>query len=202
MNVNTATEEPLSEKKKILVLFGSPHKKGFTAKLLDEFLQPLQNVAEIRVINAYESAIDPCTGCGYCEHREACSLRDCDELDALIRGADVIVVATPVYVLSFPAPLKAIIDRTQRYFSARFSLGIKPSIEKHKTAVLLVTSGSANSDGASIISRQLKMIFSVMNTSLLHEAVWLNTDLNRGEETFPAARDRAHQLALELKSEL
>ncbi len=202
MNADIVTDEPLSEQKLVLVLFGSPRKNGFTARLLDEFLTPLKGAAEIRVIDSYEYGIGPCTACDLCTRAEDCSQRDFDELDALFRRADVIVVATPVYNLSFPAPLKAIVDRTQRYFAARFSIGVNPPIAKHKTAVLLVTSGSQNPDGAHIISRQLRMVFSVMNTSLDNEVVWPNTDLNDGETTFEKARGQARNLALAIKCEL
>jgi multimeric flavodoxin WrbA len=202
LSANTVTEEPLSEQKLILVLFGSPHKNGFTAKLLNDFLIPLRSAAEIEVIDAYASRIAPCIACDDCTRAETCSQRDFEVIDDLIHRADVIVVATPVYNLGFPSPLKAIVDRTQRYFSARFSLGINPPIAKHKTAVLLVTSGSKNLDGAHIISRQLRMIFSVMNTSLDNEVVWTNTDYNGGEETYEAAREHANNLALAIECEL
>ncbi len=203
MNTNITAEERLyDDKKLILVLFGSPRKNGFTARLLGEFLAPLEDMAEIRIIDSYEYGIAPCTACNLCTRKEGCSQDDFDELDKLIRRAAVLVVATPVYTLSFPAPLKAIVDRTQRYFSARFSIGVNPPIAKHKTAVLLATSGSQNPDGAHIISRQLKMIFSVMNTSLDHEVVWHGTDFNNGEATFEKARDQARNLALAIKCEL
>lgn len=195
-------EEPLSEQKLILVLFGSPHKNGYTARLLNEFLQPFGNEVQIRVINAYDSGIFPCIACDVCSQKEGCSMSDFDELDTLIRRADVLVVATPVYTLSFPAPLKAVIDRMQRYFSARFSIGVNPPIAKHRTAVLLVTGGSVSREGAQMIARQLKMVFSVMNTSLKHEVVWTGTDFSGGQSTFDAVMEQARDLALAIKSEL
>jgi len=202
LSANTVKAELSSEKKMILVMFGSPHKNGFTAKLLHDFLAPIESLAEVQVIDSYESGIAPCIACDVCTKAETCSQRDFDEIDALIRRADVIVVATPVYSLGFPSPLKAIVDRTQRYFSARFSLGVNPPIVKHKTAVLLVTSGSKNLDGARIISHQLRMIFSVMNTTLDNQVVWANTDFNGGEETYEEAREHANHLALAIKCEL
>lgn len=202
MNADTVTEERLSEKKKILVFFGSPHRSGFTARLLREFLAPFGTSAEIQLIDSYARQIAPCTGCGYCSRREGCSNPDFDEIDALIRRADLIVVATPVYTLSFPAPLKAIVDRMQRYFAARFSIGVNPPVAKHKNAVLLVTCGSRNQEGAKIISRQLRMVFSVMNTALEQEIVWPGTDFQNGEAEFERVRAQARSLALAIKCEL
>ena len=193
----------MAEKKLILVFFGSPHKNGKTVRLLAAFLQAFGSDGfDVRVIDAYEEDVLPCTGCGFCKSEEACAMHDFDEIDALLRRADGIVVATPVYNLSFPSPLKAIVDRTQRYFEARFSLLKKPPIEKPKTAVLLVTLGSDDLDGVDVITRQLKMIFSVMNTSLDGLAVWPRTDHPDGEERFGQAAQQARQAALAMQSKI
>ncbi|NLG91983.1 MAG: flavodoxin family protein [Clostridiales bacterium] len=202
MNANTVKEECSSDRKLLLVFFGSPHKNGTSAKLLTAFLEPFYGNAEIRIINAYEQNIAPCLGCNLCASEQACSQRDFDELDFLIRRADAIVVATPVYNLGFPAPLKAIIDRTQRYYAARFSLGIPKPIEKHKTAGLLVTCGSPGSEDADVLYRQLKRVFSVMNTALKGMAVWADTDAQGGHSTFANARKAAQDLALAILCEM
>lgn len=202
MQESTLTDGRAAEQKQILVLFGSPHKAGATAQLLDAFLEPLAADTQIQIINAYARRIAPCIACDACTVAQCCALSDFDDIDVLIRRADVIVIATPVYNLSFPAPLKAIFDRTQRYYSARFSLGIKRTIEKHKTAALLVTSGSEDLDGANFILRQTKLAFSVMNTSIEGMAVWAGTDTDAGSKTFTRAIKSAQTLSLAIKSKL
>ncbi|MBW7573784.1 flavodoxin family protein [Caproiciproducens faecalis] len=194
--------ESSEQKKLVLVFFGSPSKSGTTAKLLNEFLNPLKENMRIETVNAYERNIAPCIACNVCAGEERCSQPDFDGIDALIREADVIVVATPVYNLSLPAPLKAIADRTQRYFAARFSLGIRNPVKKHKQAAALITCGSKDCEGAEIIARQLKLMFSVMNTSLTGTAVWTGTDFEAGSETFETARNSARELALAIACEL
>ena len=121
-------------------------------------------------------------GCGFCEHKEGCVNSDFDQIDHLLRTCDYLVVASPVYNLSFPAPLKAIFDRTQRYFSARFVRGERPPIAKHKKAAMLLTCGADSRDGADIIRKQLKMIFTVLNTELAGEVLWKNTDRDKNME--------------------
>lgn len=194
--------EPLSKNKLVLVFFGSPHKNGHTAHLMQAFLEPFrQSNTEIRVIGAYDEDVASCTGCGLCKKQQACSYHDFDEIDSLLRRADLCVFAAPVYNLSFPAPLKAIIDRTQRYYEARFSLNIRPPIAKPKKAVLLVTAGSGNVDGAEIMEKQLKMIFTVMNTTLEHTVLWSKTDSAQTEEAEKAA-EQAKRVALVMQREL
>ncbi len=202
LHAEAVREENAEEWKLVLVFFGSPNRDGTTAKLLNEFLKPLEGSTRIETVSAYERNIAPCIACNVCVGEERCSQPDFDDIDALIREADVIVVATPVYNLSLPAPLKAIVDRTQRYFAARFSLGIRNPIEKHKLAAVLVTCGSKDCEGAQIIARQMKLAFSVINTSIAGMAVWPGTDFDEGRETFEKARNSARELALAIECEL
>jgi multimeric flavodoxin WrbA len=171
----------MQEQKLALVLFGSPRKNGYTARMLHTFEARIAPAYRIVRLNAYELRAEPCIGCGYCEKTEGCRYRDLDQLDSLLRSADLLVVATPVYNLSFPSPLKAIFDRMQRYFSARFSMGIRPPISKHKKAMLLLTCGADSDEGLKVISRQLQMTFTVINAELTQTVLWKNTD-REGED--------------------
>lgn len=169
-------------KKRGFVLYGSPHRNGATAQLVQKFLKVFPEETEWSVVDAYQRNIAPCLGCGYCEKENGCVNPDFDGIDDLLRTCDYLIVATPVYNLSFPAPLKAIFDRTQRYFSARFVRGEKPPIDKHKKAVMLLTCGADSQDGAAVIKKQLKMIFTVLNTELVGEVLWKNTDHDKNVE--------------------
>ena len=162
--------------KRMLVFFGSPHAHGHTAELLCSFLSKIPGDLVVHQLDAYRENIRPCCGCGYCEKQDGCSMDDFDKIDLLLRQADYLVIATPVYNLSFPAPLKAIFDRTQRYFSARFSRNVRPPIQRPKEAVLLLTAGSDDPEAGEIILRQLRMMFTVMNTRLTGECICLSTD--------------------------
>jgi len=202
LSANIATEEPLSDEKMVLVLFGSPHENGHTAHLLNIFLEPFRkNHIEVHIVHAYDEDIAPCTACGYCKKQVGCRYHDFDEIDSLLRRANILVVATPMYNLSFPSPLKAIVDRTQCYYEARFSLNIRPPIAKHKRAVLLAAAGSKDPDGVTIMEKQLKMIFSVMNTTLEHTVVWGKTDAMRKGE-MEAVEEETKCIALAMQSEL
>ena len=152
-------------------------------------------------VDTYREKLEPCISCGLCKTREACRFRDMDDIDRLLRSADLLVFATPVYNLTFPAPLKAVIDRFQRYFEARFSLGIRPPISKQRPSVLLATLGSKDLTGVEVLSRQLKTAFTVMNTSLESSVVWSDTD-HAGEKEESAALKRAEAAALAIIGEL
>lgn len=171
----------LKKEKHMLVIFGSPNPQGNTRALLSAFTRDFECNDEwhISEINAYELMAKPCTGCKACAKKEQCIFDDLNKFDKQLRQCDLLVWASPVYNSSFPSPVKAILDRTQRYFEARFSLNKKPPIKKHRKAVLLLTMGSNDEYGVEVSCYQLKRSFSVMNTELAGCAVWRETDLGR-----------------------
>lgn len=160
----------------MLVLFSSPRKNGYTKKLLDSFLSVAKNEYDVRIIDCYKLMPKPCIHCGKCETADLCVFDDLDEYNTLLNEAEALVFASPVYNLSVPAPLKALIDRSQRYFSKRFSLGIKPPIKKHKKAILLLTCGSNDRSGFEIIEKQLSRMFTIINTELFGKVSIAETD--------------------------
>ena len=93
----------------MLVLFSSPRKNGYTKKLLDSFLSAAKNEYDVRIIDCYKLMPKPCIHCGKCETADLCVFDDLDEYNALLNEAEALVFASPVYNLSVPAPLKALI---------------------------------------------------------------------------------------------
>lgn len=156
-------------------MFGSPRKNGYTKALLDELLKNITGY-DISIIDAYNENIKPCIACGVCEKDDICIYNDFDEIDELLRTADLLIIATPVYNLSVPSPLKAIFDRTQRYFSARFCREVKRPIAKHKRAILLLTSGRDCEFAKEVVEKQIKMMFTIINASLDYTVFLKNTD--------------------------
>lgn len=164
LSATTAKNAP-SCGNRLLAVLGSPRPAGHSAALLDAFLSafPAEGITRF---SCYERRPLPCDDCRYCAKREGCSKRDLDDFYAALEEADRIVIATPVYHLSFPAPLKALIDRLQRYWSARFLLGKRPPIARKKELVLLTVSGSSNKEGGPFLEKQLAPPLTVIHASL------------------------------------
>lgn len=194
---------PIEQKKRLLVLFCSPHPQGCTRMLLDSFLEAFRGREDwlAEEMDVYRLNPRPCVACRACAQREACRFGDLDGFDQALRRCDLLAVASPVYNDSFPAPMKALLDRTQRYFEARFSLQKRPPIPKHRDAVLLLTMGREEEFPLRVTAHQLERAFSVMNTTLRGCAVWGGTDLDR-RELPPPAREKARALALEILGEV
>lgn len=150
--------------KNTLVIFGSPHKNGFTAELLNEFLQK-RNITDYSNFNCYDESPIPCNDCGACKHQANCVLPDLKDFYRQFEQNDLVILATPVYNNSFPAPLKSLVDRLQVYYNARFFRGIRPPISRPKKVFILLTCGS-DKDPTDLILAQIKPVFTVTNCKL------------------------------------
>jgi len=125
----------------VLGLQGSPRKKGNTNYLLTEFMKEAERLgARIHVINAAKKNITPCIGCGSCEKKGYCVTKNDDmtlEIYPLLREADVIVTASPIYFYNVTAQLKILIDRSQTLWSRRYRLNLGDPGSKTRRGFLL-----------------------------------------------------------------
>jgi multimeric flavodoxin WrbA len=100
---------------KIITIFGSPRKKGNTAKVLSMFEGNVERKHEVERINITQYKVGGCLGCLKCQERKGepgCAQND-DALtifDKMIQ-ADAIVYASPLYCWSFTSQIKPLIDR-------------------------------------------------------------------------------------------
>ena len=147
--------------KQILVINGSPHKNGATEQLLNACLSVIADAAVTR-FDCFAEAVAPCDDCRFCRTAEGCRHRDLDAFYAALEAADVLVFATPVYNRSFPAPMKAVLDRLQRYWSARFCRDVRPPIATPKKALLLTAGGAGRQDGL-YLEQQLAPVLTILN---------------------------------------
>ena len=159
----------------IMTISGGPRKDGSSAELLRRFTAKIN--ARFSHYDAYEKNYAPCTDCRACREFEGCANNDMDGFFTDFEAADGIIIASPVYNMSFPSPMKAIIDRMQRYYSARFFLNKRPPIAKRRPVALLLSAGSEEENGV-FVALQLKKIFTVTNCELLSQVTWNDTDRN------------------------
>jgi len=100
---------------KVLAINGSARmEKGYTRKLLNAFLEGMKEEdATIDLIYAKRLRIRPCLGdfdCWYKKVGECVQADDMQDLYVKLRGTDILVLATPVY-LPLPGELQNILNR-------------------------------------------------------------------------------------------
>ena len=100
--------------KKVLILNGSPRKKGNTAVLSSRLSDGASGAgAEIESVCLHNLDISPCDACDYCQENGNGCIID-DDMQVLypkLRDSDVVVIASPVYWCSLTAQSKLCLDR-------------------------------------------------------------------------------------------
>jgi len=102
----------------ILVLNGSPRKKGNTSILIEEILSEIkkENI-NLKKVNIHEINLKPCRGCLRCNILKECIQKDDDwrwlKEDILL--ADKIIFASPVYFHHLPGKTKILLDRFRSF---------------------------------------------------------------------------------------
>lgn len=124
-----------------LGLMGSPRKNGNSNFLLKTFMAELEKKgAKIELVNVPEKQINPCQGCVFCEKKGYCRQQDDDmvrEIYPLLRRAEIVVPASPMYFYSVTAQLKALIDRSQALWSRRYRLKLTDPLAGTRAGVML-----------------------------------------------------------------
>lgn len=99
---------------RIISLLGSPHGlKGNTAELLEIVLRGASGLdAENETLVLKGDSVLPCRGCNFCHKKGGCAQDDdFKSIARKIGEADALILASPNYVFSVSAQLKAFMDR-------------------------------------------------------------------------------------------
>jgi multimeric flavodoxin WrbA len=115
---------------KIVCVLGSPRLKGNSALLARRFCDTAQKLgAEIQTYALNQLNYRGCQACMTCKTKlDRCVLKD--DLTAVleaVREADVLVMATPIYMLDIAGQLKCFIDRTFSYAVPDYATNPNPS---------------------------------------------------------------------------
>lgn len=170
---------------KILIVDGTSRKDGFTKKLV-EFLKNNIDSKNAVVFDTYKENIKFCDGCNFCESNEHCKYKDLDAFMNEFETADLIVFATPVYNGMVSAPMKALIERFQPYYSYFYKHNKTQKIEKRRKAIVLASSGRDGETALDYIVTQYKYAFSITNIEIIGSVLCNFTDtcpdLSKAEE--------------------
>lgn len=139
---------------RILVLLGSPRKRGNTATVLGWFEELVAQEHDVEHINIVDYDLNGCHGCSACQKvldAPACAQKD-GTMDLLerIMAADAIIYATPLYGWSYSAQMKMLIDR--HFCLSKWDAPDAPlSLIAGKRAALLVTCADPVENNADLL---------------------------------------------------
>lgn len=123
---------------KIIILQGSPNKKGSTSILAESFAKGAVEAGhKVERFDLAKMNIHPCIGCVACGYEGPCVQKDDNQqIREAILGADMVVFATPLYYYGMSAQLKIVVDRFCAYNSSLHG--------KHMKSALLTVAWNAD----------------------------------------------------------
>jgi len=133
----------------VLGLMGSPRRQGNTDLLLAAFLEGARaKGAEVLKVDVAFKNIAPCQECRFCEQHGFCRQHDDDmrEIYHLLRRADVVVIATPIFFYGPSAQLKALIDRSQAFWARRHVMKLTDPKAPFRKGFLLAVGATKGKD--------------------------------------------------------
>ena len=84
----------------ILIINGSPRKKGLISQMLDIMREEAENRGDkVQTVYTNDLSIKPCIGCMACRTKLKCSMAEDDSQRVLkmIQNADAIIMGAPCY---------------------------------------------------------------------------------------------------------
>jgi multimeric flavodoxin WrbA len=181
---------------KVLVLNGSPHVKGCTARALEEVITTLNSQGvETELIQVGKEEIRGCIACGFCEKNGRCVFDDkVNETAKKFEEADGLIVGSPVYYGSPNGTLLSFLDRL--FYSTGFS--------KHMKVGAAVVSCRRGGNTASF--DVLNKYFSISGMPVVSSTYWNQVhgfsaeDVEKDLEGLQTMRNLARNMAFLLKA--
>ena len=126
---------------KVAAIIGSPHgMRGNTGQLLDGALGVMKDAGvDVEVLSLADLVVGPCQACNVCHKTGTCAIKDdFPAIKTALLEADGVVLASPNYIFSVTAQMKALFDRCCGPLHCQALKG--------KYAAAVVTSGGSGSE--------------------------------------------------------
>ncbi|ABB32044.1 NADPH-dependent FMN reductase [Geobacter metallireducens RCH3] len=139
---------------KILAILASPRgTRGNTGRLLDEVLAGAREAgAETEVLSLSALKVQPCVGCDNCHKTGICPINDDYEgIKEKLLACDGFILASPNYIFSVTAQMKALFDRCNGMIHCM-------ALEGKYAAVVETSGGGEDADVISYMERVINML--------------------------------------------
>ena len=181
---------------KVLLINGSPRPDGNTKIALDEMTRVFKEQGiETEVMRVGNKAIRGCIACGACAKAGKCVFDDdVNKAAAILREADGLVIASPVYYASANGTLISFLDRL--FQSAKFD----------KTMKVGASVAVARRGGCSATFDELNKYFTICGMPVASSQYWnsvhglMKGEALKDEEGLQTMRTLAQNMAFLIKS--
>ena len=125
----------------ILIINGSPRKKGLVSQMLDIMRCEAENRGDrVETVFTNDLNVKPCIGCMVCRSKNQCVLGEDDSqrVIKLLQQADAVIMGAPCYWGNIPGQMKLLFDRMV-YGMMRDTPRFPEPLLKGKKCILLST---------------------------------------------------------------
>lgn len=182
---------------KVLLINGSPHRNGCTARALEEIETTLAREGiDFERVWVGTQAVHGCISCGYCGKAGKCVFADdaVNDTAAKFRDADALIVGTPVYYGSANGTVTSFLDRL--FYSSGFD----------KTMKLGAAVVSCRRGGNTATFDQINKYFTISNMPVVSSQYWnmvhgfTREDVEKDAEGLQTMRTLARNMAFLLRA--
>lgn len=189
---------------KILVILGSPRKKGNSETIAGIVSEKVQQHlgGSVDVVRLAGHKIAPCIGCGGCAKTGLCVIEDdMGDLYPIIDAADIILLASPTYFYGLSAQTKAFIDRIQARWSRKYLLDTRIREQDRRRGYLICTAATQGKrlfDGSILV---VKSFFDALDVAYGGELLVRGVDEKGAVQEHPDEVRRAGDFARRISEE-
>lgn len=192
-------------KVKVLAISGSP-RKGNTQELLKKAVEgAVREGGEVKEVFLSELNYSGCMECGGCDETGVCIIED--DLKYFYQDlmeAQVIILSAPIFFAHLPSQVKAMIDRFQAWWIAKYVLK-KPFISRNRLGAFLCVGGQKRRDFFECAKKTVKAYFATANISyeeeLFKEGIDKEGEILKDEEALKEAYEIGRKLVVLAKSQ-
>ncbi|MCU0592501.1 MAG: NAD(P)H-dependent oxidoreductase [Desulfobacterales bacterium] len=180
----------------IVGLQGSPRKKGNTNFLLSTFLQTAaQRGAVTRTIQVAERNILPCKEYVVCEKKGYCPIDDdmAGEIYGLLRQAEVVVLASPIFFYNMTSQLKALVDRCQTFWARKYRLKLNDPLKNTRQGYLLGVGATRGKNLFEGLQLTAKYFFDAIDARYEGSLVYRGIEGAKDLASHPTVREEVEQ---------
>jgi multimeric flavodoxin WrbA/protein-tyrosine-phosphatase len=186
----------------VLGLQGSPREGSNTDILLSTFLERAKKLgAGTEKIDIAGKKIEPCRECGTCERKGFCIIDDeMQDIYPLLRKADLVIMATPIFFYGATAQMKALIDRSQALWSRTYVYNLKDPGRKWRKGFLLAVGATKGKNLFEGVNLTAKYFFDAVGASFNGTLGYREIEASGSIEKHPTALKEVEEKAGELVS--
>ena len=189
----------------LLGLQGSPRLKGNTTTLLNAFAEEASRLGvHTHIINVTEKNIEPCKEYIVCEKKGICPIKDDMEweLYPLIRKADIVVAATPIFFYNCTSQLKSVIDRCQTFWARKYKLKLKDPGSVTRRGYLLSVGATKGKNLFEGLNLTASYFFDAIDASFEGSITYRGIEHRKDMEKHPTMREDVRQAVQKLMQPL